>query len=285
MLRFGSLLTLNNLVMYAAYNLEKLLLGRFWGEEALGLYGRAYQLISTPSSTLNASICGVWFSALSRLQDDPIRQKRYFLKGYSLMLALTLPVTIACAVFAEDMIFILLGAKWADTVPIFRLLAPTIVIFALINPFGWFLYAIGRAGRSLRTAFVIAPLVITAYVIGLPYGPKGVAAAYSSAMAAWVIPHIAWCIHGTGISARDIIRTVSRPVVSGIVAALFAVVVQFYWGQLLSPLFRLILGGSVMIVCYSVMLLYVMGQKAFYLDLLKGLKKQPTIDKAGTATP
>src|SRR5689334_14217776 len=50
MLRFGGTITLNNLIVYFAYNFDKLLLGRFWGADALGLYGRAYQLINVPTS-------------------------------------------------------------------------------------------------------------------------------------------------------------------------------------------------------------------------------------------
>ena len=36
MMRFGGTLTLNGLVVYVANNLEKVLLGRFWGVDALG---------------------------------------------------------------------------------------------------------------------------------------------------------------------------------------------------------------------------------------------------------
>lgn len=283
MVRFGGMVTLNGLVVHIAYNLEKILLGRFLGAQVLGTYERAYQLISIPSENINSSIAGVAFSALSRIQDDPLRQKRYFLKGYTLLVALTLPITIGCAVFAEDMIFVLLGAKWKEAAPIFRLLAPTIVIFGLINPFGWFLYATGRAGRSLKIAFVIAPLVVVSYFIGLPYGASGVALAYSSAMALWVIPHIAWCIRGTGISAQDILKAVSRPFVSGLVSAGLAVSVQFYFGRLLSPFLHLALGGSVMLVSYLCMLLYIMGQKAFYLDFFRALKAPPSINDKGSA--
>jgi O-antigen/teichoic acid export membrane protein len=45
MLHFGGTITLNSLVSYSTYNLEKVLLGRFWGADALGIYGRAFQLI------------------------------------------------------------------------------------------------------------------------------------------------------------------------------------------------------------------------------------------------
>jgi PST family polysaccharide transporter len=277
MMRFGGTVTLNCLVVYIAYNLEKVLLGRFWGADALGIYGRAYQLINIPTDNLNSSISGVAFSALSRIQDDPERQKRYFLKGYSLILALTLPITLACAVLANDMILIFLGPKWKEAVPIFRLLAPTILIFGLINPFAWLLFSTGHVGRSLKIALVIAPLAIASYLIGLPHGPGGVAFAYSAAMMLWVIPHIAWCIHGTIISPRDILQTVKRPLISGIVAAVLAFIVQLSIDQLLPPFLRLVLGGGVMLASYLWMLLYVMGQKEFYMDLIRGLRKRPLV--------
>lgn len=280
-LRFGGTLTLNSLVVYVAYNLEKVLLGRFWGANAIGTYGRAYQLVNIPTENLNSAVGGVVFSALSRLQDDPIRFRTYFLKGYSLVLALTLPITILCALFAEDMVFVLLGPKWKEAAPIFRLLAPTIIVFAMINPLAWLLFALGRVERSLHVALVLAPLVIAGYVIGLPYGPKGVAFGYSTVMILWVLPHIAWCVHGTQISMRDILNVFGRPMLSGLVAASLAEGVQLLFVPALAPVARLALGASVLAATYLGMLLIVMGQKAFYLDLFqKLLGRSPTEDKS-----
>ena len=111
MLRFGSALTLNGLIMYIASNFEKVLLGRFWGAEAIGIYGRAYQLINIPTDNLNSSAGGVAFAALSRLQGELSRLKGYFLKGYSLVLSVTVPITFTCALFADDLILVLLGPK------------------------------------------------------------------------------------------------------------------------------------------------------------------------------
>lgn len=273
MLRFGGTITLNGLVVYVAYNLEKVLLGRFWGADAVGIYGRAYQLSNIPTDNLNSSVGGVAFSALSRLQEDPQRLKSYFLKGYALILALTLPTTIACALFANDAISVLLGPKWKEAAPIFRLLAPTILAFAMINPFAWLLFSIGQVGRSLKIALVIAPLVITGYLIGLPYGPKGVALGYSAAMVLWIVPHIAWCVQGTAISVRDVLRIVIRPLLSSIVAAAFPLVMLLFYNHAWSPLPRLVIGLVVFGVTYLAMLLYAMGQKAFYIDLLRGLRR------------
>jgi PST family polysaccharide transporter len=270
MIRFGGTLTLNGLVMYIASNFEKVLLGRFWGVDALGIYGRAYQLINIPTDNLNSAAGGVAFAALSRLQGEPSRLKNYFLKGYSLVLSLTVPITFTCALFANDMILVFLGPKWKSAVVVFRLLAPTTLAFAIVNPLGWLLNALGLVGRGLKIALVLGPVMITGYVVGLPYGPRGVALAYSAVMMLCVIPLIAWATHGTVISLLDILRVVSRPLLSGIVAAGVGFGLQHLYSPLLPPLPRLVLGVTVVFSVYLGMLLYVMGQKPFYMDLLRG---------------
>jgi O-antigen/teichoic acid export membrane protein len=275
MMRFGGTLTLTGLAVYIASNFEKVLLGRFWGVGALGIYGRAYQLISIPTDNLNSAAGEVAFSALSRLQDDPGRLRGYFLKGYSLVLAMTLPVTIACALFADDIILVLLGRKWMAAIPIFRLLAPTILVYAIANPLGWLVCSLGLVGRSLKMGLVIAPIMIASYVIGLPYGPRGVAFAYSAAMLLWLIPVVAWSVHGTVVSFRDVLLCVSRPFTSSIVAAGLAFGVRLAYGQFLSPVSRLVLESTVLLAIFVGMLLFVMGQKSLYLDLLRGLKGDP----------
>jgi PST family polysaccharide transporter len=278
MLRFGGTITLNGLVVYLAYNLEKVLLGRFWGADALGIYGRAYQLVTIPTDNLNGTVGVVAFSALSRLQHDRVRLKSYYLKGYSLMVSLTIPTTIFCALFADDIVHVLLGPKWLEAAHIFRLLTPTVLVFGMINPLYWLLVSIGLQGRSLAIAFVIAPLVISAYFVGLPYGPRGVATAYSAVMTIWLVPHLIWCLYRTPISLKELFSAVSRPLLSGVVAAAITFVVQFCfgWG---SPFLRVIFGGCLMVGIYCVMLLFVMGQRAFYLDLLEALRKSTLPDR------
>jgi O-antigen/teichoic acid export membrane protein len=272
---FGVTLTLRGLVTFVAYNAEKVLIGRFWGVDAIGIYGRAYQLVNMPTEHLSSAVGEVAFSALSRLQDDPIRLKSYFLKGFSLVLGLTLPIMLACVFFADDLVFVVLGPKWKDAAEIIRLLAPAMAIYATINPLEWLIYSIGFGARSLKISLVFAPFMITGYLIGLPYGPKGVAFAYSAAMMLWLIPHTLWCVHGTVISFRDILLAVSRPAASGVLAGGVAFGVRLMYGQFFSPLPRLVLESSVLLVIFFGVLLFAAGQKSLYLDLLRGLRSSP----------
>jgi O-antigen/teichoic acid export membrane protein len=279
MMRFGGLMTLNGLIVYVASNLDKVLIGRFCGAEAIGLYGRAYQLIRIPVDNLNGAVGEVAFAALSRIQNEPDRLKRYFLKGYSLVLAVTMPITVACAIFADEMIVVLLGPKWKEVAGIFRFLSPTILVFAIANPLGWLLNSTGKVGRCVKIALVFTPVVIAGYVVGLPYGPIGVASAYSVVMTLWVVPVIAWCVRGTVISFRDVALVIGRPLISIILAAGLAFAVRLFYGITLLPLPRLLLESTILLITYGGVLLFVAGQKALYLDLLRSLKASPSAEE------
>ena len=232
MLHFGGTVTVNGVISHIANNFDKFIVGRIWGAGALGYYGVASQLINTPAVNLNMALGGVTFSGLARLQNDAVRFRSYFLKGYSLNVSLTIPITIFSAVFAQDIVLVVLGQKWAEAAIIFQMLAPAGLFYGIVNPLVWVLFASHRQVRSLKLALVIAVLILTGCLVGLPYGPKGVALGFSTAMVLWIIPHIIWCLRGTPITPLDLFRTCSRPLVSAIIAVALAYAACAYFGPL-----------------------------------------------------
>lgn len=273
MIHFGGSLTLTGILVYLGYNAEKVMIGRFWGADAIGVYGRAYQIINIPTDNLNSAVGEVAFAALSRLQDDHLRRRSYFLKGFSLVLGLSLPITIACLLFADDLVFVILGPRWESAADFIRLLAPTTTVFAIINPLGWLVFSMGLVKRGLQVGPILATLMILGCAIALPYGPRAVAFAYSAVLVLWLLPHIWWCVHGTVISVSDVLRAVSRPLASGILAGGLAYGVRVTCGESLSPLLRLLLEGGVLGLGYFGLLLFAAGQKSLYLELLSGLRR------------
>ncbi len=269
MMRFGGTVTLNSALTYVAYNMDKVLLGRFAGAEALGIYGRAYQLVNIPTENLNGAIGVVAFSALSRLQGDAKRFRSYFLKGYSLVLSVTLPITVACGVLAPDIVHVALGPKWTHVVPLLRLLAPTILAFAVLNPTGWLLLSRNLVGRSMRIAAVIAPCVVAAYLVGLPHGAHGVALAFSGVMVVLAVPLTAWAVRETPVSLHDVLDTVRRPLLAGLAAGATTMLALPVISRLAFPLVRLLVGSSLLFAVYAWVLLYALGQKAYYLELFR----------------
>jgi O-antigen/teichoic acid export membrane protein len=270
MLRFGGLATCNSFLVFLAWNSDNILLGRFWGAHVLGLYGRAYQLATLPVEQLTSTLSGVAISGLSAVQDDADRFSRSFLSGYSLLVSATIPIAIACLLFADQIIYALLGDKWTGVAPIFRLLAPTSLVFALANPLSWLIMARGRVGRAVTITATTTPVVIIGILLGLRSGPTGVAIGYSAAMALILIPITAWSIHGTGIAWSDLWNVIRKPLLGGVLAGAVGLGAKIAFGGGLVPILVLVLGVGLVFSVYAGALV-AMGQKKLYLDLLTEL--------------
>jgi PST family polysaccharide transporter len=278
MVRFGGTVSLNALVVYLGYNAEKILLGRFWGASALGLYGRAYQLANLPVQQLMAAVGAVAIPVLSRMQNDVERLRRSYLKFHSVVVSMTIPVVISCALFADEIVSVLLGPKWLGVAVLLRLLAPTVLMFAVINPLAWFLRATGQVGRSLKIAFFIAPVVILCNLAGLRYGPSGVAVGYSTAMVLLCAPLVAWAKHGTVVSTADYFDCTKRPMAAGVVGGVAGWLFKLAFHHTLSHMGVLTLGLTLSFVVYAFVLLFVVGQRDIYIDLLgQLLRRKPPL--------
>lgn len=269
MLHFGGLFTINTLVMQVALNLDKILVGRFWGATVLGFYGNAYQLVGVASNNLLGAVFAVAFPALSRAQGKQ-HLETYFVKGYKLVLTMALPVAVGCVLFAEDIVLVLLGPTWIEVAPILRLLSPLIAIFSLIEPPGWLMLAQGRVRRSLNIGLVILPIVAIGYSAGLPYGARGVAAGFSIAMALWTIPHLIWCTRETTLSAWKLLRVARTPAIASLIAAPFSLGAHAAMSGA-PPLPRLLVEGIVLSLIYVGAVLWGREDRTFFIGLVRSL--------------
>lgn len=274
MVRFGGTVTLNSVVVYIAYNMEKILLGRYWGAASLGIYGRAYQLATLPVQQLIGAVHSIAVSVLSRMQGEAERLQRAYLKSLSLIVSLTVPAVISSAVFAGEIVRVVLGEKWMEAALVLKLLAPTVMVLALVNPFSWFLRATGRVGRSLKIALLICPVVILGIIAGLRYGPRGVAMGYSAAMVLLLVPLVAWSTYGTAITFRAYWGAVRNPLFAGFIGGLAGWIFQRWSTGNLAPLPLLILELTFSFLIYAGILLFALKEKNFYFDLVRQILPQ-----------
>jgi PST family polysaccharide transporter len=207
------------------------------------------------------------------LQHDPTRFKTFFLSGYALVISVIFPVTVLCALYAPEVVHVVLGPQWSGSADLLRLLTPAVLVFGIINPLGWMMFSAGLVGRSTRTSLVIAPIVLAAYAIGIPFGPSGVALAFSIAMTLWFMPHVMWCVRNTTITLNDLVHVAIGPMIATAGAGVLAYGAQLYWLGPLSPLARLLIGAGIMGTSYVGLLMIVPGQKRLYGELLFRLKR------------
>ena len=192
-----------------------------------------------------------------------------------MIISLSIPITITSALFADEIVRIVLGPKWMEAAPIVRLLAPIALVFAVANPLSWLVMSTGRAGRALGISMAITPLVIVGIVLGLSHGPQGVALGYSSALTLLLIPITALSKLGTGITWADLWEATKPPFLSGLLAAAAGLLVKLTLGGGLAPILNLAVGLAVVLGIYAWVLLIFMGQKHMYMDVLSQLLPPP----------
>jgi len=222
MVAFGGNLAASFLTFGLHRNADNILVGWYWGAGPLGLYSRAYSLLMLPLRQLNAPIAGVAVPAFSRIQGNPERFARYYLRAISLLIWVGAPLFGFLFVGAEPVIRLTLGRQWHEAAPVFQILAISGLGQLVLQSTVWLFVSRGRSDRLLKMLLVISPAIIASFVIGLPFGIKGVALCYSIGLLT-ILPWILiYTFRGTTLTLQRLGRAIVYPISLCLVSVSFA---------------------------------------------------------------
>jgi O-antigen/teichoic acid export membrane protein len=219
LVKFGGYLTAFALVTYVGRNLDNIVIGRSWGPAALGIYTRAYFLMSLPQMLAATALGGVMVPALAILADDRARLGRAYRDAAQTIVLLGLPLAAFIFIAAPELVRLIYGPRWAEVVPLLRWLSLAATVQILISSCGWLYVALGR-GRDL---FVVGSALTTihsaAILGGNRWGPVGVSVAYAATSFLLALPTL-WAAHRVaGIRLVETLRSVGSIVAATSVAA------------------------------------------------------------------
>jgi len=219
MVKFGANVTAFGFVNYFSRNLDNLLIGKFSGPAALGIYSKAYSLLMLPISSIRSPINAVAFPALCKLQHDPQSFREYYWGSVNFIAWLSMPLTAFMWLASPELIDVLLGREWALVSPLFSWLA----IAAFIQPASGFvgsvLMSLGKGRRYLGTAILNSSVIAIGFFIGIQWGAKGVAISYAVSNYILIYPWYAYALRETPVKLGDFLRACSAPAVVSIATA------------------------------------------------------------------
>lgn len=174
---FGSKVSIISFLEFIGGSLDTILIGRILGDKKLGFYNRAQMLISLPMTYLMTSFSKVLFPSLSQIQDDNEKIKRNMFLILKMVSIVIFPFAIVVAILSKEIVYIILGPKWVESVNILRILAIAFAIDYFEHLLATLFEAKGYLGQKiyLQTFYVII-LTITFYVF-YPLGLEGFALA------------------------------------------------------------------------------------------------------------
>jgi len=186
---------------------DKILVGRFLGASALGVYGLAFNTVLMPLSRIVVPIGQVFYPAISRLQDDYAGVGRTWLKMNRVVIAVFAPLMLSILITAPDLVPVVFGEKWKEAIPVLQILAAGSLVQALqgLNPS--VLQAVGRPALALRFSVVTFVVSLGAYVIGLHWGIIGVATGFAVANGLLAIAYGALTARIIHVGARAILKS------------------------------------------------------------------------------
>lgn len=205
LLHFGSGYTVSALSSYAAAQGDNVVVARFLGAAALGIYGRAYELMLVPAQAIGTLLEKVLFPALSRVQEDPARLRLAYRRAMALVALLVMPMSAASIILAPELVNALLGPRWTGVVVPFQVLA--------LGMYFRVAYMIGQAvanatGAVRAVAYrsgAFAALVVAGALAGLRWGLVGVSTGVLGAIAVNFVIVMQLGARVTGLGARSIV--------------------------------------------------------------------------------
>ena len=179
MVSFGAHRAGGDFILALARGTDNLLIGRFYGSDSVGLYSRASALLIQPLQQFLLPVNAVFLPALSRLQSEPARYRSTFLRVYEAIALAGFAFTGLFLALARPITLVLLGPKWIHAAGILGGFTVAALCLPLSNAAAWLFTSQGRGRDMFVTQVINAALTVLSFLAGLPFGPVGVAIAFS----------------------------------------------------------------------------------------------------------
>jgi PST family polysaccharide transporter len=193
---------------------------RTFNAAALGFYKKAYDLFALSASQLTAPLHNVALAALSRLNQDPARFRRYLANSLGIIAFVGMAAGADLTLVGKDVVRLVLGPKWSESGRIFELFGPGIGVMLLYSTVGWIHLSIGKPGRWLRWTLVESAATALLFVVALPWGPTGIAAAWSMSFWTLSIPAFWYAGRPIGFGVSSLIAAVWKCAAASLLAGL-----------------------------------------------------------------
>jgi teichuronic acid exporter len=252
-----------SIINYFSRNMDNLLIGKFMGNDALGFYDKSYKLMLYPIQNLTHIITPVLHPILSLHQNDKKYIYEKYLKVVKVLSLLGVFVSVYSFFAAEEIIILLYGDQWYESIPSFRFLALSIWAQMVTSSTGSIFQSIGNTKLLFNAGIISAVLIVGSILIGIGFGSiNSVAVCVTLAYNINFVSSFYLLVNkGLEKSTTVFLKSLIPDLIIfvGLFAGLFLISMIDINTLLFSALIKLILGG-----CIYLLLLLVTNQIKFF---------------------
>ena len=247
MLRFGGHLSLANLISSVISSMDRILIGRLYGPDQVGLYRQSQQLLLVPVEQLNAPIMSVAQPGLSALQSDPSRYSNYYVRIVEIVALATMPLGLFVAIYAREVTLLMLGPAWSGAANLVRIFGVAAAVRPALATTAAVLVTCGHSRRYLVVAVFHSVVLCVLMFVGARWGAVGVALAHVGTTALLYAPKLYYSLDVSPVRMERYFEALRMPVIASSVMVCGLLVlhtaVQFP-GDFLSLTIGVLAGGA-----------------------------------------
>jgi len=172
---------LDGFAQFCSFHLDRFFIGVLGGASQVGLYGVGREVAALPSTELVLPIGRALIPVLSKLNAEPQRQAAAIKKALAGVMLLAVPIAVGFVLVAREVVLLLFGEKWIETVPLVAILSFAAMTSGFRSTAQNVLLVVGKIRVNAFFSWVYAAVVLgLLYPAYLWKGTEGVAWLYSS---------------------------------------------------------------------------------------------------------
>lgn len=184
-LQFGFFQTATSLCNELSANIDTFVLGKIYGPAALGPYFVAKNLALQPQQMLSQVLLNVWTPVMAKA-DDEDRLAQALLKSVRGVASVNLPAYSILAILAPEIVWLVFGPKWTDSVIYLQLFCIYFAIRSMTSPIGSLATARGKPRYIFFFTLGFAVFMLPAVLFAAQLGMTAAIAAIAGVMGAFL---------------------------------------------------------------------------------------------------
>ena len=157
---FGKWIFSTSIIAAIDKNFIPLFIGKYFDVETLGYFNRAELFSILLFAVLIQIIWQVGYPAMSHLQSDLQKLKRFYFKLISIGFSIGLPITIFIFYFCNEIIIIILSEKWLESANILKFLIFAGLLSLIGSLPAMLLQAVGKPRIATKISLISAIILI-----------------------------------------------------------------------------------------------------------------------------
>ena len=170
MFGFSSKLMLQNLFNNLNAHAFGVLLGRFYGDHAAGVYSNARNWDDKGINTINGMVTGVAQPVLSRVKDEPGRYLHIFRKMLRFVSFISFPAMLGLGLIAREFLLIVGGEKWLESAALLSMLCVYGAFVPIATLYSNMTISQGHSDINLWCTVVLCVLIWAGLIALHPFG-------------------------------------------------------------------------------------------------------------------